>query len=170
MSYAYSIVFAKYDPTLKVLPPAPLNHSLYPYAQTTVNNATLQDWEQSVGQQSALDANSTLAGEYINGEFAQWYSNYVNHGTDPNEAPPQPPLGAMIQVYPNGVQWDLVQIGPQVCSIPAYTRIPPPDVNHLSGLNQVSNSVTPSSPFSKAVPMGSAPVAAPDGSLWVRVQ
>jgi len=175
MSYQYSIVFVPPAPGLKVLPPAQ-NTMPPPGFQTTVNSAYLQSWEQAVGQQAALDANATLAGEYINGEFATWLSSYTGghiDGGNPDAPPPQPPAGAMVQVQPNGIQWDLIQTGPPVCSVPAYTKIPAPQTpEQAKQMLQTlgGGAASSASPFNASVPLYSQPVTAPDGTKWVRVQ
>jgi hypothetical protein len=175
MSYKYSVVFVDPIPGLKQLPPAP-NNQPYPQFQTTVDSQALQNWEQSEGQGEALKANQTLLNEYLTEAFPAWLQNYTNEGTDPNATPEQPPLGAMIQVYPDGVQWDLIQTGPPVCSVPPYTKIPPPqsslNPNAPGGSSQMLNTLggaSPSTLFSNATPVNTV-VTAPDGSVFVRIK
>ncbi len=166
--YNYSEVFEVPTPGLAQLPPA-VNVAVYPGFQTSIDSPQLQNWIKGEAQQDALRSCAVLKQEYLSGAFHDWFIDYgggkIDNG-NPDAPPPQPPFGAMAQMQPGNVSWDLVQTGPPVCEVPAYTKISAPQtVDHAGDMLKVLGG---SSPFTKATRLGSQ-VTAPDGSVWARL-
>jgi hypothetical protein len=163
---------------MKILQPA-VNTAPYPLAQFQNNGPELKAWYQGAAQEDALNKNTNLRTEYLNGTFQNWLMNYDAGrvaGGDPNAPPPQPPNGFSVHVQDDGITIELVQDGPLVCSLPAYSKIPAPQTVEqaahmlwvLGGGGNMTNAA-PSSPFNSSVPIFGQPIVAADGSKWVRV-
>ncbi len=158
----------------QLLPPAK-NTAPYPMAQNVLNSKALQSWYQGCAQEDALNKNANLATNYLNVTFHDWLTNYDAgrvDGGNPSAPPPQPPNGFMVEVQDDGITCDLVQSGQPVCGLPSYALIPAPQT-----LQQAANmlmvlgghGVNVASLFNKSVPVFDTPIAAADGSRWVRV-
>lgn len=106
----------------------------------TQPSATNQDdvlrFQQAAAQQEALDKN-TIAEQDYRGKFASWFVFVYDTGRaigptglagDPHAVPPQPPKGYMAVVVQNeaAIGFECQQVGPPVCEVPPYKRIPPP--------------------------------------------
>lgn len=141
---------------------APLNA-----AQSSVQD--MQNWQAIEAQSRALAWNTDLASSYLNYTFPSWLSNYEQGKVPPTDQPPTPPAGFMVDVT-NPWNPTYVQIGPQVCAIPTYTRIPlpsPPGTVAI-GVHLVGN-------YWQALPTDTAPggyttptpVLSSDGTLGI---
>jgi len=95
-------------------------------------NANDQDgvnaYLQAQAQQMAFNHNELMVGDYA-GTFDNWYKYLYSTGRVPyNAKPPQPPAAFMAVLVQGeaGVYWDQQQIGPPVCKVPAYKKLPKP--------------------------------------------
>lgn len=162
---------------MKLLPAAK-NTAQYPGFQTEVNSLALQNWYQGRAQEEALNQNTNLASNFLNVTFHDWLRNYqdnkLNDGGNPNAVPPTPPLGWQVQVDDDGITCTLLQNGPPVCTLPSYAKIPAPQTleqarHMLDVLGGNAGVVAVASPFNSSAGLYGTPIAAPDGSKWVRV-
>jgi len=159
---------------MKLLPPA-LNTAPYPMAQSVLDGPALQAWTQGVAQEDALHETANLKNNYLTVVFHNWYVDYAAgriNGGDPDAPPPYAPNGLMVQVADDGITCDLVPLGPPVCEVPVYTKLPAPKTQAenaatFGALNPLPGALP--SPFNAAVALFVQPVTAPDGSKWVRV-
>ena len=110
-----------------ILQPAPLP----PGATSPTNPATTTlgqelDWQKMLAQSWAYQQNQNSASVYLNFVFPNWLSNYQKTG-DYTMVPPEPPNGVVVEILgDNPWQPQFPAIGPPVCALPAYSKIPPP--------------------------------------------
>lgn len=89
------------------------------------------NYEQAAAQQTALDNTVLVRDTYLNTTFPNWLVNY-SAGRIPYDAiPPAPPRGFVAVVTKvadeaNAYDYDFAQLGPVVCDVPEYTKLPAP--------------------------------------------
>ncbi len=92
----------------------------------------VNEFLQSMAQQDAFDRNVRLKDYYIRITFANWKLNYTAgrvDGGNPDSTPPAPPAGFMavcVQNEDTSLGFECQQVGPPVCGIPPYTKLPAP--------------------------------------------
>ena len=93
-------------------------------AATTVDQEI--EWQQMMAQNWAYQQNQNSASVYLNYVFPNWLMNYQKTG-DYTMAPPNPPNGVVVEILGNN-SWQLQfpAIGPPVCAMPLYAKIPAP--------------------------------------------
>jgi len=111
-------------------------------------NDVLQ-YEQAAALDAAFTKNQTLAADYLNQFNNTWLPAY-NSGRlagprgegDPDAPPPTPPPSMKVLVVRNedwSTGYQQIPIGPPVCAVPSYTKIPPPQV--WDAVDQIQRSV-----------------------------
>ena len=130
-------------------------------------------WQQAVAQQQAYNQNQQLAASYLEQFTDTWLVQYQSGRMkgptgiigDPDAAPPIPPQGFVVLYDDELNTCTLAQIGPPVCGVPAYQKIPPPQTPAQAA--QMLQTLG-ANPFTSSAPLYTQ-VVAPDGSKWVRV-
>jgi hypothetical protein len=110
-----------------ILQPAPLP----PGAVAPTNPAATTmdqeiDWQKLAAQNWAYQQNQNTAALYLNFTFPNWLLNYQKTG-DYTMVAPNPPNGVVVEIVSdNPWQPQFPAIGPPVCAMPSYAKIPPP--------------------------------------------
>ena len=108
---------------MNLLPPAPYTN---PGSIDQTNQAVVLANLTAVAQGRAYQWNHELATDYVNTIFANWNASYQAGRIAWNANPPAPPAGLMVQPSADGWSFSYPQVGPPVCAVPVYTRVPPP--------------------------------------------
>jgi len=110
-----------------IFQPAPLPPgAVAPTSPATTTFAQEIIWQEMLAQNWAYQQNQNSASVYLNFVFPNWLLNYQKTG-DYTMVPPNPPNGIVVEIVgDNPWQPQFPAIGPPVCAMPAYAKIPPP--------------------------------------------
>jgi hypothetical protein len=119
-------VFVPTPSTISILQPSPLPSGAGAPSTDPFDMAAAKAWVALQAQAVAYQLNGNMRANYLNFAFPNFLLNYEKTG-DWTMTPPQPPNGMLVQLDSNNpFQPQILQIGPPVATVPAYTHIQPP--------------------------------------------